>query len=189
MDESERVRLRERSVSYMTSAAVTPGRPGAVIRHAADGALELVNLIWGLAPPEPGGRPFTFIRSEGRRFGRRRALVPVADFHLAAGEGAMRRRWRVTPVARAPFYFAAIWAPRRDDWPASYAILTTAANPDIAPFKPRQMAVILEKDRYAWLDHEEAQAELLRPHPRGTFALEQVEGPAGLFDWPRAAAS
>lgn len=168
--------MTDRFVSYKTGPAVTAGEPGAVIRHGGDG-VEMVNLIWGFAPAEQGGRPFTVIRSEGRHFGKRRCLVPASEFFVAKGRGKARRRWRFTLVGGDWFYFAATWRAAEGDWPPSYAILTVAANPDVAPYHDRQMALILRKDRLSWLDHLEPETRLLAPLPARSFHVEQVEGP------------
>ena len=50
------------------------------------------------------------------------------------------------------FYFAGIWRPATDLWPEAYAILTIDANPDIAPYRDRQMAVLTREQRVDWLD-------------------------------------
>lgn len=178
----------DRFVSYATGPAATAGEPGAVIRYDRDGEMEMVNLIWGFAPSEPGKKPFTHVRSEGRRFGARRCLIPASEFRLSKGEGKWRRRWRFTLPNDDYFYFAGIWRPAEGDWPPSYAILTVEANPDVSPYKERQNAVILRKDRRAWIDHTLPQDELLKPLPKRTFRAEQIEGPIkGLFDWASAA--
>jgi putative SOS response-associated peptidase YedK len=182
----------DRFVSYKTSPAHAPGDPGAVIRYDREGEVEMVNLNWGFAPVEPGGRPLTLLRSEGGRFGARRCLVPASEFRLSSGEGKTRRRWRFDLVTDDYFYFAGVWRPAQGNWPASYAILTIEANPDVRPYKERQNAVILRKDRRAWLDHELPQHELLKPLPKGTFGVEQVDGPPleePLFDWTAPAAA
>jgi putative SOS response-associated peptidase YedK len=177
----------DRFVSYATGPAFHAGGPGAVIRRDRDGAIEMVNLIWGLAPREPGGRPLTHVRAERACFARRRCLIPASRFSVASGRGAERRKWQVTLLGREDlFYLAAIWRPACRDWPASYALITTAAGGDVAPRHDRQVAVIRREARWAWLDHLKPQAELLAPHPKGTFALEQMEGPVGLFGWTDA---
>jgi len=40
---------------YRTGPAVNVGDPGAVIRRKGE-VIEMVNLIWGFPPSEPGGR-------------------------------------------------------------------------------------------------------------------------------------
>lgn len=171
----------DKFVSYATGPAAFPGTPGAVIRPDRHGEYEMVNLIWGLPPSEPGGRPFTHIRSEGRRFGSRRCLIPGSQFTVSNGKGEKRRKWQVTLRGRDDlFYFAAIWRPATADWPSSYAMITIQANPDIAPYHDRQVAVILREHRFGWLDHLEPEHALLRPLPQGSFSLAQVEGPVEL---------
>ena len=176
-----------RFVSYATGPAAYPGEPGAVIRYDRDGEVEMVNLIWGFAPLEPGMKPLTLLRSEGRRFGQRRCLIPSSEFHLSSGTGE-RRRWRFTMINDDYFYFAGIWRPAEGQRLPSYAILTIAANPDVLPYKERQNCVIPRKGRRAWLDHAVPQDELLKPLPKGTFRVEQIEGPVQqAFDWASAA--
>jgi putative SOS response-associated peptidase YedK len=170
----------DKFVSYATGPACWPGEPGAVIRRGRDGEIEMVNLIWGFAPREAGGRAITHVRSEGRPFGSRRCLIPGSEFSVASGRGRARRKWRVTMTGRdGYFYFAGIWRPAEADWPPSYALLTVAAGPDIAPSQARQVAVIRREARMAWLDSLEPQAKLLAPLPKGSFSLEQIEGPGG----------
>lgn len=166
---------------YRTSPALAAGRLGAVIRQARDG-LEMVNLPWGLRPREPGGRPLTVIRSEGRSFSTHRCLLPASEFYLSKN----RRRYRLELLGGDWFYFAGIWRPASPDWPEAYAILTLAANPDVAPYHDRQMAVIRRPDRRRWLTPDDDCEDLLRPLPARSFAVEAASGPkAGqpLFAW------
>ena len=65
-------------------------------------------------------------------------------------------------------------APGVREWPEAYAVLTTAAGPDLAHLKKRQMAVVLREDWMAWLDGSKPNAELLGPLPAGTFRVERV---------------
>jgi len=176
MVESQERPVVDRFVSYKTSPASFPGEPGAVIRWDAAGEIEMVNLAWGFEPHE-SERPRTFIRSEGKRFGARRCLIPSSEFTVSNGQGRNRRKWRVTLVNDDFFYLAGVWRPAEGTWPASYAILTIPANPDIEPYQDRQGAVIRRDDRVNWLDHLEPQEKLLKPLPSGSFYLEQVEGP------------
>jgi len=173
-------------VSCKTGPALAAGEPGAVIRRDRDGEAEMVNLIWGFEPREPGERPITLLRSEGRRFGSKRCLIPASEFTVRSGTGKELRKWRVTTIRDDMFYFAGIWRPAQNGWPSSYAILTVEANSDIAPVYHRQNAVILTKDRVAWLDHLEPQDALLRPLPSMTFTLEQIEGPPLAIEKKRA---
>ncbi len=166
---------------YRTAPAAAAGELGAVIRHASDG-LEMVNLTWGLEPKERGGRPFTVVRSEGRQFSGNRCLVPASEFHFSkAGT-----RYRFTLVGGDWFYFAGVWRGASREWPEAYAVLTVAANSDVAPYHDRQMAVIRREDRMRWLEDVATGEDLLRPLPPRSFTVEAVSGRlAGqrLFDW------
>lgn len=54
-----------------------------------------------------------------------------------------------------------------------FALLTTSAGPDMAPYHDRQ-PVVLEQDRWgAWLDPSIAAAPMLVPSPAGTLTVEQ----------------
>ena len=159
-----------------TGPAAVAGQPGAVIRQGRDG-IEMVNLVWGLAPPGQAGRPVTAIRAEGRRFPTHRCLVPASEFFTATGSGEERRRWRFSLANGDFFYFAGIWRPRMADWPAAYATLTIPASLDIAPYRARQMAVIRRADRMDWLNHMRAAAQLLKPLPHKSFRVDLEEGP------------
>ena len=152
---------------YRTGPALNAGEPGAVIRRKG-AATEMVNLIWGLAPSELGGRRVTVIRSEGRRFASQRCLIPASEFHFTRDE----TRWRFILANRDFFYFAGIWRPRSPDWPEAYAVLTIDANRDVAPYHDRQMAVLRREHRMAWLDGIDNEEELLRPLPAGSFHAE-----------------
>jgi putative SOS response-associated peptidase YedK len=156
---------------YRTGPATRAGEYGAVIRRDRDG-VEMVNLRWGLKPREPGGRPFTVLRSEGRRFPTHRCLLPASEFYFRKGGHS----YRFTLGNEELFYFAGIWRPASSDWPQSYAVLTVAANPDIAPYHDRQMAVLRRAERMAWLDLTVPEAELLRPLRAGSFRVAREAG-------------
>jgi putative SOS response-associated peptidase YedK len=122
------------------------GQRRVVIRRKA-GDVEMVELPWGLQPHERG-RPFTVVRAEGRDFPSHRCLVPASEFrHRSRG-----RYYGFSLADGDWFYFAGIWRPATRDWPEAYAILTIAANADIAPYHDRQMAVVRRDERMAWLD-------------------------------------
>jgi putative SOS response-associated peptidase YedK len=166
---------------YRTGPADHPRDYGAVIRRDFEGEVEMVNLRWGLRPKEEGGRAFTVIRAEGRTFPERRCLIPASDFHFRKNG----KRYRFTLRGTDLFYFAGIWRPASQRWPASYAMLTIEANPDVVPYHDRQMAVIPRAELMAWLDLTRPEAELLRPHPAGSFGAERDDIGVGplMFDY------
>ncbi|MGR9426292.1 SOS response-associated peptidase family protein [Rhizobium leguminosarum] len=148
-----------------------------VIIRRDGGDVEMVKLPWGLQPREPGGRPFTVVRTEGRTFSSYRCLVPASEFrHRSQG-----KHYSFALANGDWFYFAGIWRPATREWPEAYAILTTMANDDVAPHHDRQMVVLRRDQRLAWLDLTEPEEELLRPLPAGSLSVSRLRG-AGTYD-------
>jgi putative SOS response-associated peptidase YedK len=155
--------------SILDSEAAIGQRRVVIRRSRAD--VEMVELPWGLQPSERGGRPFTVIRAEGRTFPSHRCLVPASEFrHRSRG-----KYYGFTFPDGDWFYFAGIWRRATRDWPEAYAILTIAANADVAPFHDRQMAVVRRDERMAWLDQTCPEHEVLRPLPPGSFKVRLWE--------------
>jgi putative SOS response-associated peptidase YedK len=94
-------------------------------------------------------------------------------FFFSTGIGERRAKWKFAMADGASFYFAGIWAPAAEDWPESYAVLTTTANAEVAPYSDRQMVIIRREDRMAWLDLTVPEEELLRPLPAGSFRVQR----------------
>ena len=78
-----------RAAAFEPLRAIFPGHFAPVVRHAADGERELVNLSWGFVLPQPGKAPrrVTNIRDDKARtafwqdsFKLRRCLVPATSF-------------------------------------------------------------------------------------------------------------
>ncbi len=149
--------------------------PGKIARIVIwkDGAATQVEARWGLKPFEPDGRSYNLLRAEGRTI-TNPCLIIATEF-MISGEGRSKKRHRVTFNTDQLFFcFAGVWQPERADWPAAFAGLTVEANPDIAPFKERHLAVVRQEDWQAWLMASRPAEEMLRPHPLGSF---KVEGP------------
>jgi len=165
---------------------VRPTDVAPIIRPAEGGA-ELVQLKWGFAParrslpsggPRGGaareGPPVINFRSEGRRFGRGRCLVPATCFFEFTGSKYPKTRWRFTEAGQDWFCMAGLWRPGEGDWPDSFTLLTTAPGPDVAPYHDRQV-IVLPRERWsAWLDPEADPAPLLVAGPAGSLEVEQV---------------
>ncbi|RUV90834.1 SOS response-associated peptidase, partial [Mesorhizobium sp. M5C.F.Ca.IN.020.14.1.1] len=93
------------------------GQRRVIIRRNA-GGVEMVERPWGFQPEQPGGRPFTVIRAEGRTFPSHRCLVPASEFrHRSRG-----KHYGFSLADSDWFYFAGIWRPATRDWPEAYAI-------------------------------------------------------------------
>lgn len=141
-----------------------------VIIRRDGGDVEMVELPWGLQPGEPGGRLFTVVRSEGRNFPSHRCLVPASEFrHRSHG-----KHYSFALANGDWFYFAGIWRPATCNWPEAYAILTTVASDDVAPYHDRQMTVLRRDQRMAWLDLTCPEEELLRPLPPGSYRVSRL---------------
>jgi putative SOS response-associated peptidase YedK len=159
----------------MTASPFDPDAPidsrRAIIRRNND-ELEMVELAWGLKPLAANGRPYRFLRSEGRSFPSNRCLIPASEFHVALnGE-----RYRFTLADGDWFYLAGIWRPATPDWDESYAILTVTANPEVARYQERQGAVLLRHQRMEWLDATLPEDQILRTVPTGSFSVKQIVG-------------
>jgi len=144
-----------------------------IIRRDGDD-VEMVELPWGLQPRETGSQPFTVIRAEGRTFPTHRCLIPASEFH----HRSRGKHYSFSLASGDWFYFAGIWRPATRDWPEAYAILTTTANDDVAPYHDRQMAVLRRDQRLAWLSLTNTEAELLQPLPPGAFKISLLRDPA-----------
>lgn len=149
---------------FDTDASI--GQRRVVLRRSA-GDVEMVEITWGLAPKEPGGRPFTVIRAEGRSFPSHRCLVPASEFRHRSRGG----QYEFSLANGDWFYFAGVWRPATCDWPEAYAVLTIAANADVKPFHDRQMAVLRRDQSMAWLDQTCREDALLQPLPWGSFKV------------------
>ncbi len=97
--------------------------------------------------------------------------MPASEFRFRS----QGKDYSFAPANGDWFYFAGIWRPATRDWPESYAILTTEANPDVAPYHDRQMAILRREDRMKWLDHGDQEMDLLKPLPPGTFKVRRWE--------------
>ncbi len=164
---------RAHMLASMQATAFDPHAPlgtrRAVIRRAADG-IEMVELGWGLKPRDDGGRPFRFVRAEGRAFPTRRCLIPASELHVGTGS----KRSRVSLANDDWFYLAGIWQPAEEDWPEAYAVLTVDANAEVLRYQPRQGAVIRRADRMRWLDLTSSEDMLLRPLAPSSFRIEPL---------------
>lgn len=111
----------------MTAETHRPGRMGRVMVWQNEQPTQ-VEMTWGLEPVEPGGKPISLLRWEGREISSP-CLIIANDFGLKI-DGVVKYRAKL--VTEAPFFcIAGIWRPAKGSWPASYAALTTDACPDL----------------------------------------------------------
>lgn len=150
---------------------IRPTDPAPIVR-CAGGETQFVSLRWGFQPARPKAGPVINFRSEGRRFGSNRCLVPASFFFEFTGDRYPKSKWRFT-LAGDPFLcIAGLWRGAQGDWPESFTMLTTEPGPDMAPYHDRQVAVLRRADWRAWL-HGGPEAELLRPLPAGSLEVVQ----------------
>ena len=152
---------------------IRPTDPAPIVRPRDDG-VELAELKWGFRPFRPKAAPVINFRSEGRRFGRGRCLIPASHFFEFTGSKYPKTRWKFTQADADWFCIAGLWRPAEGDWPDSFTMLTIDPGPDVAPYHNRQI-VVLDRPQWArWLDPEADPAPLLHPQPAGFFQVEQV---------------
>ncbi len=138
-----------------------------------EGGVELVELKWGFKPFKPKAGPITNFRSEGRRFGRGRCLVPVSCFYEFTGTKYPKTRWRFTVPGQDWFCFAGFSRGPEGDWPASFTLLTTTPGEDMKPYHDRQAVVLPREHWAAWLDPAIDAASMLVAGPSGSLEVIQ----------------
>ena len=139
-----------------------------------DGGAAFARLRWGLPPPRQKGGPVINLRSEGRRFGTGRCLVPVSHFFEFTGSRSPKSKWKFTRTGFPWFCLAGLWRPAADQADDAFALLTTAPGPDIAPIHDRQVVVVDRAAWGSWLSGDADEATLLRPLPRGALTVAKV---------------
>lgn len=133
-----------------------------------DGDARQVEMKWGFEPFEPGGRPVSLLRSERWEI-QRPCLMIANEFGLRA-EG--KTKYRASLITDEPFFcVAGMWRPETRTWPASFAVFTVDASPDIEPYKDRHVAVVRPDDWFDWLMETRTKEEILRPFPAGSFRI------------------
>jgi putative SOS response-associated peptidase YedK len=178
---------------------VAPGDDILAVTTDREGTPRGELLQWGLVPhwaPEPVS-PVKMINARAETLqdkpafrdalGRFRCLVLADGFYEwapASGVGARpyKQAFHITRADGQPFAFAGLWSIwRREEVELrSCTIITTQANPALAPLHDR-MPVILDPDAEStWLDPATPRAglaELLRPLPAAATSIRPV-GPA-----------
>jgi putative SOS response-associated peptidase YedK len=145
------------------------------------------NLRWGLVPSWTKaltGAPLINARAETladkpsfrAAFAERRCLIPADGFYEWTTEAGRKHAHLIRLASATPFWFAGLWERWRNPagaWLDSVAIVTTAANRDLAAIHHR-MPVILTNARDAtrWLDGPAAEA--LQPLPDGALVIRPV---------------
>ncbi|MFW6412989.1 MAG: SOS response-associated peptidase [Oceanicaulis sp.] len=165
-----------------------PTQPLPIVRRGKDGEPRLSEVRWGLVPhwsktgPD-GAKPLINARAETAAekptfrsaLARRRALVPADGFYEWTKTDEGRQPWFIRRRDRAPMVFAGLWERWGEGAQAidTFAILTIAANADIAHLHDRCPVMIRHEDFTAWLDPAQDTQRFLTPEPDG--ALDAVK--------------
>lgn len=172
---------------------IAPTQPAPIVANrGAERAIELAR--WGLVPPWADSLALgaTMINARSETAGdkrafkdalrKRRCLVPADGFFEWEKRGPKQRvPFWIRPSPRHVIAFAGLWERWRSPdgiWVISFTILTTDANPLVAPLHDR-MPVVLPRDAYArWLDpapvEPAALADLLAPAPCDGWIATEV---------------
>lgn len=145
--------------------SIRPTDPAPVLVGALGGGAELRRLRWGFTQPKGG--PVINFRSENRRFGKGRCLVPADGFYEFTGAKYPKSKWLFTATDNDFFCLAGLV---RED---RFTILTAAPGPDIAPYHDRQVVILPRSDWAAWLD-QAPEHPAPGPAPAGTLRVEQI---------------
>lgn len=186
------------------NAAPTQALP--IVRRGKHGEMRLSKVRWGLVPhwsktgPD-GAKPLINARCETAAekptfraaLSRRRALVPANGFYeWSKTETGGKQPWYITRTDGRPMVMAGLWerwgeGPDRID---SFAILTCAANADIADLHHRSPVFVPDDAFAAWLDPATDPAPFLHAPPEGVLTARKVsarvnavrENDAGLIE-------
>lgn len=167
---------------------VAPGQDALVVGEDRRGR-RAGKLRWGFVPAEapPPRRPLVNARGETvartpsfrEAFRRRRCLVPADGFYEWR-RGAGGNPFLFRPAAGGLLAFAGVWEHREGAGRGprgGFAIITVAANEDVAPVHDRMPALLRPSDFGLWLDRETPGARLqalLAPAPAGTLRPHRV---------------
>ena len=170
---------------------VAPTMTVPIVRHA-EGETELTPMRWGLVPywakdvsfgaRAINARAETIANKPAFReaYVARRCLVPADGYYEWAGEGTLKRPYRIGLHSWEPFGLAGLWDEwRGPDGPVrSCTIVTTEPNELTRAIHDR-MPVVLPKESHArWLDPAnttgEGLADLLAPFDSDAMAVYEV---------------
>lgn len=163
---------------FMPRTNISPTQPVGVLRRGADGTREWVDMRWGLVPPwakDLKGAPLINARAETiaekptfrGAFKARRCLVPATGYYEWTDPETPRGKkvpHHFTMPDGKPFAMAGIWETWQGEDGASMetvSLVTTAANPSVAPIHHRMPAIIDKAAFDVWLSTPPAEAARL----------------------------
>jgi putative SOS response-associated peptidase YedK len=161
-----------------------------VRRHPETGARRLDALRWGLVPhftkdlkaaAKPINARAETIATSGMfrgAFAARRCIVPASLFYEWRKVRGGKQPFAIARVDEAPLAFGGLWEGWRSpdgEVLRTFAIITTAANHEMAELHHRMPLVLEEQDWQLWLGEDEGDARtLLQPAPNGTLKAWSV---------------
>lgn len=163
---------------------VCPGQDVAAIAGHQERRLGL--LRWGLPASRAGGRPLINARAEtitekptfSRLLTRNRCLFVADGFYEWRQVEGRKQPVYIHLKDDVPFVFAGLWDALRSDTGEAHAcgtIITTRANPLIAPIHDRMPVILPPASIDAWLDPKcKDPARLLQPYPAEAMAWYPV---------------
>ena len=171
---------------------VAPTQPVPIVRMV-EGERQFALVRWGLIPAwvkDPKG--FTLlINARGESVNekpafrnamkRRRCLFPADGFYEWKPHGGGKRPYLARPVAGGPIAFAGLWetwtGPNGEEMETA-AIITTAANEEMAAVHHRAPVIVPPGQFEFWLDckdiDEKLAAGLLVPAPEGSMEVYEI---------------
>jgi putative SOS response-associated peptidase YedK len=196
-----------------TSWNLAPSQDALVVRrHPETGARRLDALRWGLVPhftkdlkaaAKPINARAESVATSGLfrgAFAARRCIVPAELFYEWKKVVGGKQPFAIARQNEAPLAFGALWEGWRSpdgEVLRTFAIITTAANREMAELHHRMPLVLEERDWPLWLGEQEGDPRtLLLPAPDGTLKAwpvsTRVNSPrnndAGLIEPERQAA-
>ena len=187
-------------VEWGPSYNVAPQTFQPVVRLNRDtGQREIVLMRWGLIPywSKDAKIGYSTINAKAETVAtapafrealrRRRCLVPADAFYeWQKLDPKHKQPFAIALASREPYGLAGLWErwrdPQTSEWLETFSIITTDANPVVAPLHSRMPVIIERRDYARWLGAD-AQAQppldLLRPFPAEQMTAWKVDKSVG----------
>jgi len=165
---------------------IAPTQEAPVIR-IEDGGRALALLRWGLIPSWAKDRSMAAKMINARAesvaekpafraaFGKQRCLVPADGFYEWRTENGAKQPFRIGMKGGGAFAFAGLWESWTDPEAGgealeTFTILTTTANPKLAPIHPRMPVIVPAVNHAGWLDPDADPTAI----PLGAYPVEPM---------------
>jgi putative SOS response-associated peptidase YedK len=102
-----------------------------------------------------------------------RCLILASAFFEFTGTKSPKTKHRFTLAGQPFFCIAGIWRDGAAGEPPDFTMLTTAPDPDVAPYHDRQVAVVPPTDWPVWINMTRPERDL-QPLPAGSLQVETV---------------